>query len=192
MVKKIYYVYEKYFLRYSVETQPHNLSKQKTSDEAAFVAVLEAHQGVVHKVCRIYAHTTEARRDLFQDIVVQLWRAWPSFQHKCKISTWMYRIALNVAISGLRRRVLSTDDLTDHVYQIPDYSQPEVSNEVHRLYAALEQLSPVEKSLALLMLEDHSYDEMAQITGLTAAHLRVKTHRLRDKLRSLIQQQMEL
>lgn len=122
---------------------------------------------------------------------MQLWRAWPNFRRGSKPSTWMYRIALNVAISGLRRQRVPTETLSEAQHHLP---APEAGppDDVTRLYAALDNLSPVEKSLALLMLEDHSYEEMAQITGLTTDHLRVKTHRIREKLRTLIQRQTTL
>lgn len=162
-----------------------------TSGESEFISLLEANQGIVHKVCRLYAQSAEERRDLFQDITMQLWRAWPNFRRGSKPSTWMYRIALNVAISGLRRQRVPTETLSEAQHHLP---APEAGppDDVTRLYAALDNLSPVEKSLALLMLEDHSYEEMAQITGLTTDHLRVKTHRIREKLRTLIQRQTTL
>lgn len=136
----------------------------------------------------MYARTDEARRDLFQDIVAQMWRAWPNFRHGSKVSTWMYRIALNVAISGLRKSTLPTETLTEEQYRLPQ-TESETPDEVARLYAALDGLNKVEKSFAILFLDDYSYEEMAQVTGLTTDHLRVKMFRIREKLRTLIQQQ---
>ncbi len=163
------------------------MSKPATPTEAEFLSLLENNQGILHKVCRMYARTEEARRDLFQDIVAQMWRAWPHFRQGSKVSTWMYRIALNVAISGLRRPVLPTATLTEEQYRLPA-TETEISDPVTRLYAALDSLSKVERSFALLLLEDYSYEEMAEITGLNAGHLRVKMFRIREKLRTIIQQ----
>ena len=163
------------------------MSKPTTPAEAEFLTVLEANQGILHQVCRMYARTEEARRDLFQDIVAQMWRAWPNFRHGSKISTWMYRIALNVAISGLRRPSLPTEPLAEAQHGLPA-AETETSDQAVRLYAALDGLSKVEKSLVLLLLDDYSYEEMAQITGLGTDHLRVKMFRIREKLRTLIQQ----
>ncbi len=153
--------------------------------EAAFLTMLTAHQGIVHKVCKVYTRTAEEHNDLFQDIVVQLWRAWPAFQAGSKVSTWAYRIALNVAISGLRRGRIATEILTDQQYQIPE-NLPEQNAHADRLYQALHHLSAVEKPLVLLLLEDYSYEEIAHITGLNINHLRVKMHRVREKLRLLL------
>jgi len=163
------------------------VSKPATTNESEFIALLEAHQAILHKVCRMYARTEEARRDLFQDIAAQMWRAWPNFRQGSKVSTWMYRIALNVAISGLRKPSLPTETLTDEQHRLPA-SDPDVPDAVARLYAALDGLTRVEKSFALLFLDDYSYEEMAQITGLTTEHLRVKMFRIREKLRVLLQQ----
>ncbi len=162
-----------------------------TPGESEFVALLETNQDIVHKVCRMYARTADERRDLFQDITMQLWRAWPGFRHESKLSTWMCRIALNVAISGLRRRRAPTVPISESQHQLPA-PETETSDEIFRLYKALDSLSKVEKSFALLMLEDYSYEEMSQITGLNTNHLRVKTHRIREKLRTLIQRQITL
>ncbi len=170
------------------QMQVQDVSKPATPTESEFLSLLETHQGILHKVCRMYARTEEARRDLFQDIAVQMWRAWPNFRQGSKVSTWMYRIALNVAISGLRRNVLPTESLTAAQYQMPA-GDTEPSELVAHLYAALDALSPVEKSFTLLLLDEYSYEEMAEITGLRPDHLRVKMFRIREKLRTIIQKQ---
>lgn len=162
------------------------MSKQATSNEQQFLELLEAHQGIIHKVCRMYARSEEARRDLFQDIAAQMWRAWPAFRHDCKVSTWMYRIALNVAIAGRRKKELTIIELTEAQHLVPA-GDPGISDAQVRLYDALERLSLSEKSLALLYLEDHSYEEMAQITGLNADNLRVRMFRIREKLKMILQ-----
>jgi len=161
------------------------VSKSATSEEQQFLELLEAHQNIVHKVCRMYARSEDARRDLFQDIVAQMWRAWPTFRQDCKVSTWMYRIALNVAISGVRKKELQITELTDIQHLVPAEEQ-EMPDAHVRLYAALDRLSLSEKSLALLYLEDHSYEEMAQVTGLSADNLRVRMFRIREKLKMIL------
>ena len=161
------------------------VSKPATSEEQQFLALLQAHQNIVQKVCRMYARSEEARRDLFQDIVAQMWRAWPAFRQDCKVSTWMYRIALNVAIAGQRKQELPTAELTDTQHLVPA-GESEMPDAHARLYAALERLSLSEKSLALLYLEDHTYEEMAQITGLSADNLRVRMFRIREKLKMIL------
>lgn len=167
------------------------MSKPVISTESEFLTLLEDNQAILHKVCRMYARSEEARRDLFQDIAAQMWRAWPNFRRDSKVTTWMYRIALNVAISGLRKPVLPTETLTEAQHHLPA-SETEHPETVARLYAALDGLTKVEKSFALLLLDDYSYEEMAQITGLTTDHLRVKMFRIREKLRTILQQQHDM
>ncbi|MEO6758896.1 MAG: sigma-70 family RNA polymerase sigma factor, partial [Saprospiraceae bacterium] len=144
----------------------------------------------LHRVCRLYASGEEERRDLFQDIVAQLWRAWPGFRRESKPSTWMYQIALNTAISGLRQRQRHLRRITwsPGLSLLP---QPGPENpyaeELPRLYLAISRLNDVEKAIALLYLDDLPYDEIAAITGITAGNARVKMNRIREKLRAMLQ-----
>jgi RNA polymerase sigma factor (sigma-70 family) len=155
--------------------------------EAQFVALLNQYRALLHKVVRVYAHSAADRDDLFQEIVLQLWRAYPSFEQRAKFSTWMYRIALNVAISGLRKRRIDTQTLDEGLLNLPDLADESVEQreQLTQLYAALEYLSDGDKALVLLYFEDLSYEEMAEVTGLTEGHLRVKMLRIRERLRHI-------
>lgn len=148
------------------------------------------HQGIIHKVCGMYGKHEEARRDLFQDIVLQLWRAYDSFKGESKISTWMYRVALNTAISGFRKQKRKPEQtsLSDKAYQIA-YKLPDADQEEKRvfLYKAIEQLSEVEKGIVMLYLEDHSYDEIAEIIGITPNYVGVKLNRIKGRLKKILQ-----
>jgi len=126
------------------------------------------------------------RQDLFQEMVLQLWKAFPSFRNESKVTTWMYRIALNTAISGLRKKRVITTELENISLQIADTPQDNFTEELHRLYHAIEYLSAIEKSIILLYLEDKPYEEIAEITGITANYVAVKMSRIKDKLRTLL------
>jgi RNA polymerase sigma-70 factor (ECF subfamily) len=145
---------------------------------------------MLYKVCRLYCFTEHDRQDLFQEIVVQLWRSWPSFRGEAKFGTWLYRIALNTAISGLRkqrRRILPTDPgLLPVELQDIQYSG-EKEEQLQQLYAAINRLTEVEKALTMLYLEDKTYQEMEEILGLSQNNLRVKMNRIKDKLRKITQ-----
>ncbi|MFN8236785.1 MAG: RNA polymerase sigma factor [Chitinophagales bacterium] len=154
--------------------------------EQLFIQTINTHQGILHKVCRIYCHTSHDRDDLFQEIVLQLWKAFPSFRNESKITTWMYRIALNTAISGLRKKKIETTDLEKIAIQFEDKASENVDDDLKQLYKAVEQLSDVEKSIVLLYLEDKPYEEIAEITGITANYVAVKMSRIKEKLRTLI------
>ncbi|MEO6039659.1 MAG: sigma-70 family RNA polymerase sigma factor [Saprospiraceae bacterium] len=162
----------------------------RTAEEQSFLDLLDEHQGILHRVCRLYAPLEEERRDLFQDMVAQLWRAWPGFRRESKVTTWMYQIALNTAISTLRqaKRRIPGINWSDALAQLP-HPDPDnlYTEELPRLYLAIAQLNDVEKAITLLYLDDLSYDEIAAVTGITAGNARVKMNRIREKLRVMLQ-----
>lgn len=158
-----------------------------------FVAVLNQYQPLLQRVCRLYCPDAAARQDLQQEIVLQLWRAWPSYEARAgaKVSTWLYRVALNVAISELRQRTRKPAPTpfgmtAPEVAAAPE-SGPD-TEDLAQLYSAIERLSDVEKAFVLLYLEERSYEEMADILGITQNNVRVKMHRVQDKLRQLLTQ----
>ena len=156
-----------------------------------FTALIDEYQALLWRVCRLYCPDATDRQDLYQEIVLQLWRAWPQYRPgAAKISTWLYRVALNVAISNLRRRSRHPAAQLldpDAPYAAPPPDGPDADN-LALLYQAIERLTDVEKAFVLLYLEDRSYEEMADILGITQNHVRVKMHRVQDKLRQQLTQ----
>jgi RNA polymerase sigma-70 factor (ECF subfamily) len=138
----------------------------------------------------MYCFTEPDRQDLFQEIVIQLWRSYPSFRGEAKFSTWLYRIALNTAISGLRkqRRLITPTDPDRLPTELQDIQySAEKEEQLQLLYAAIEKLTEVEKALTMLYLEDKSYLEMEEILGISQNNLRVKMNRIKEKLRIITQ-----
>lgn len=136
----------------------------------------------------MYGATEPDRQDLFQEIVIQLWRSYPSFRGEASFSTWLYRIALNTAISDLRkqRRHLAPVDPDGLSIPSPDLQYTnEKEEQLQRLYVAIDRLSEVEKALTMLYLEDKSYNEMEEILGIPQNNLRVKMNRIKEKLRKM-------
>ncbi|MET3128131.1 RNA polymerase sigma-70 factor (ECF subfamily) [Arcicella rosea] len=157
--------------------------------ENQFVELIKIHQGIVHKVCGMYRRDPDDRKDLFQEIVIQLWKAFPKFRQEAKVSTWIYQIALNVAISDFRKesrkpiRVELSEtfaNISDNQY---DYSFEE---KLKVLYQAIDQLSEVEKAIMMLYFEEKSNEEIAEIIGISQNNVRVKMTRIREKLRTLM------
>jgi RNA polymerase sigma-70 factor, ECF subfamily len=148
--------------------------------------MVNGNRGILYKICRMYGATEPDRQDLFQEIVIQLWRAYPSFRGEAKFSTWLYRIALNTAISDLRkqRRHLTSVDLDQLQIQDIQYNT-EQEEQLQSLYAAINRLTEVEKALTMLYLEDKSYVEMEEILGIPQNNLRVKMNRIKEKLRKM-------
>ena len=143
---------------------------------------------MLYKVCRLYCFTEADRQDLFQEIVIQLWRSWPAFRREAKFSTWLYRIALNTAISGLRRqhRLITPTDPEQLPTELQDIQySADKEEQLQLLYAAIDRLTEVEKALTMLYLEDRSYQEMEEILGISQNNLRVKMNRIKDKLRKI-------
>ena len=136
----------------------------------------------------MYGATEPDRQDLFQEMVIQLWRSYPGFRGDARFSTWLYRIALNTAISDLRkqrRRPASIDpDLLPNQLQDIQYSS-EKEEQLQQLYSAIDRLTELEKALTMLYLEDKSYQEMEEILGISQNNLRVKMNRIKDKLRKM-------
>ncbi len=153
-----------------------------------FELKLKEYKLLIYKVCRIYANTPNAVQELYQDIIIQLWKSYPKFRGEAKFSTWLYRIAINTALISLSRpkRTLEYSDVELHNVQIPDEDDTGLKDEQQeQLYLAIQQLNDIEKSIVMLYLEDRSYDEMEDILGISNATLRVKMNRIKEKLRTL-------
>ena len=153
-----------------------------------FVKLVQEHRSLLYKVCRLYCFSADDRQDLFQEMVIQLWRSYPRFRGESKFSTWLYRIALNTAISDLRkqRRRPSPADMNEIPATLQDMTWPgEEEQQLQQLYAAIDRLSEIEKALVMLYLEDQSYEEMEEILGINQNNLRVKMNRIREKLRKM-------
>ncbi len=157
--------------------------------EQKFVKELEANQSIIHKVCRTYTNNEAAHKDLFQEITIQLWKAYPKFRGESKFSTWMYRVAFNTAISLYRKakRNVETSELYDNLKELEfqDYDATQ-DNQLKLLYQAIYSLNDIEKALALLYLEDKSYKEIANTLGISEVNARVKMNRTKTKLKNIL------
>jgi len=161
---------------------------QKQEAEKEFEKHIREQELLLRKVCRIYAYTDADREDLFQDIVIQLWKAWPKFKGHSKLSTWLYRVAINTAISGLRKKKNFIRNYEPAAMPEPVSEHIGVHDEEERLqllYHAIEQLNAVEKTIVMLYMDDRPYEEMEEIIGLSQGNLRVKMNRIKEKLREL-------
>jgi len=157
--------------------------------EKEFLHIIQKNQGIIHKVCNIYCDTEDDRSDLFQEIVVQLWKSYPNFRRESKVSTWMYRVALNTAITSFKKSKRRPDQssLTYENFQIEDEKyDTETEENIKVLHKAIQQLTGIEKSIVLLYLENKKYEEIAEITGITQNYVRVKMNRIKKKLKKLM------
>lgn len=160
------------------------------SHQRQFEILLHEHRGIVFKVASVYAVSAADRDDLAQEICVQLWRSFGHYdERRAKFSTWMYRIALNVAISQLRRRKTSLDSrvepLDEHHLDSIGGGQviAETDERLAAMYACIGQLDPLHRALILLYLEDRSYAEIADVLGISETNVATKINRIKQKLR---------
>jgi RNA polymerase sigma factor (sigma-70 family) len=150
-----------------------------------FQTLVDEHKKILYKVCNSYCRTRDDREDLAQEIIIRLWRSFGSFDARCQFSTWMYRIALNVAISFYRREDTRTRHVLsdeEHLLNAVDETANQ-SEEIQVLYQFIGELDPLHKALVLLYLEGNSYLEIAEVLGITETNVATKINRLKQSMR---------
>lgn len=152
--------------------------------EKEFLEIVNHHRGLIFKVVNLYCDDPEDRRDLFQEIVLQAWKSLKSFRRESLLSTWMYRIALNTAITHMRKEKRADfERLDDLPIDIPDLNESADKEErVNLLLSAVSQLDKIDRSIVLLFLDEKSYDEISEITGLSRSNVGVRLNRVKQKL----------
>ena len=157
--------------------------------ENDFLELLKEHQNIIHKICRVYAYDDASQKDLFQEISIQLWKSYPSFEGESKFTTWMYRVGLNTAITLYRKNKMKIlgEDLT-MLPELKAYEEYDDTKEIQIrwLYEKIEAFSEIEKALILLYLEDKRYTEIAETLGISEVNARVKISRLKRKLKTML------
>ncbi len=149
-----------------------------------FIGIVQANEGLIYKVAKVYANNKEDEQDLYQDIVYQLWKSFGSFRSESKITTWMYRIALNTAIAHLNKEKKKGNQvpIDDLLLNRTDTADTLMNERSEVLFAQIKQLSTVEKGIILLYLEGKTYDEIAGITGFTTTNVGTRLGRIKQKL----------
>jgi RNA polymerase sigma-70 factor (ECF subfamily) len=153
--------------------------------EAVFTDLIREHQSLLYKVTSIYADNKEDQEDLFQEIVYQLWKYFDSFRNDSKITTWMYRVAMNTSITFIKKKNRRPDSvpIADVFVKQSDSNDDTYEERLRLLYQHLKYLNTLEKGLIFLLLEGKSYKEIAQITGLNDSNVGTKISRIKKKLK---------
>ncbi|HWZ02873.1 MAG TPA: sigma-70 family RNA polymerase sigma factor [Mucilaginibacter sp.] len=153
-----------------------------------FILLITNNQGLILKVCNMYCNSREDKEDLFQDIILQLWRAYDSFNGDSKVSTWIYRIALNNAITRLRKETKREKfaKLDDSAFDIAAIDNKEENEQVLQMYNAIKKLSEVERAITMLYMDDYSYREIAGVMGLSESNIGFNLNKIRTKLRLIV------
>jgi len=159
------------------------------TDRQRFLALIEKHQGILHSICLAYAHDGEDRRDLFQDMLLQLWRSFGTFRGQSSFTTWAYRVALNTALLFRRKATRRPDLSQGGEYEISSLSveASPPADDVEALRACIRELPALDRAIVLLQLEERTYDEIAEITGLSRSNVSVRLVRLKERLRQALQ-----
>lgn len=157
-------------------------------DKEAFIKITRDNEGLIYKVARIYSSAPGDEEDLYQEIIYQLWKSFASFRNESKISTWIYRVALNTAITYQSRQkkhttYLPLDESLLNRSEVREESQEEQSK---ILFDTIKKLSGIERAIILLYLEGKSYDEIASITGFSTTNVGTKLGRIKQKIKSFI------
>lgn len=145
---------------------------------------VEEYRPLLFKVVRAYAFSFTDQDDLFQNIIIQVWRSVPNFKGNSKVSTWLYRIALNTALNWRRkesRHQKGRQDLDDHLYVLK-VNEEDRDERLDWLYGQISRLDEIDRSLTLLMLDGFSYKEMSEIIGISESNVGVKIHRIKHQL----------
>ena len=159
------------------------------NSESAFEKLIFGNQHLIHKICSIYGKSIADREDLFQEITVQLWKSFSSFEQKSKFSTWLYRVALNTAITQKRKekRYPVSTSLSENEMCIPDANDTDTDEEyLKNLRFAIHQLKAVDMAIIFLYLEEKSYKEIAEVIGITPKNVGVKIVRIKAKLLTIL------
>ena len=165
-------------------------------DEQQFLALINENRNRILRVCRVYSWNSADQDDLYQEILFQIWRGLPALKEKQFANTWLYRVAINTAFSFVRKRASGSDrvvhfeqaDLTRTI-ESRQTTEESTDDRIAILYTAIYKLDPLEKALITLFLEDFTYEQIAEATGITANNVGVMLHRAKKKLSSLMKEE---
>ncbi len=161
------------------------MKQQAQKDQ--FLYLIQQNKKLIFKVCNAYCHDYEDRKDLAQEVIIQLWRSFPKYNSQYKLSTWMYRIALNTAISYYRaahKRKAATVSIHESLFDFADENnEQELDNNVKLLYNFINQFDELNKALMILYLDNNSYKDIADVLGITETNVATKISRIKQQLK---------
>ncbi|TSD67407.1 sigma-70 family RNA polymerase sigma factor [Inquilinus sp. KBS0705] len=168
------------------------MTAQANKDQ--FLFLIQQNKKLIFKVCNAYCADAEDRKDLVQEVIIQLWHSFGNYNNQFKLSTWMYRIALNTAISFYRsdrKRRISTTSINENVFDIADDDSKELDEKVTLLYQFIGRLDELNKALMILYLDNNSYKDIADILGITETNVATKISRIKQYLKTQFDKQQK-
>ena len=156
--------------------------------ETEFVRIIKENEGVIFKITTLYTDNRDDQKDLYQDVVYQLWKSFDSFKGNAKIGTWIYRVALNTALtySKKNKRKIKTVPIDFSKMELKDDTDDILDHKMKLMYAKIKELSKMEKSIIFLYLEGKDYTEISSITGFSTSNVGTRLNRIKNKLKSKI------
>jgi len=154
-----------------------------------FVGLINKHEGILKKICNIYFYRNPYKEDYYQEILIRLWKAYPKFRNESAFSTWLYRVAINSAINIIRKQSLQPrhTELSKFEYNIPESEFGAESDQKEKLYQAINHLSDIDKAIILLHLEEHNYQEIGEIIGISEGNTGVRISRIKHQLIKILE-----
>ncbi len=156
-----------------------------------FIAAIKANEGSIYKIAAVYANNAEDRNDLVQEIIYQLWKSFETFNHKSGLNTWMYRVAMNVAIYHLKaaKRKIPTVAIDDQLLNYKEATNTGNEERWQQLKQSIDKLNLLDKGIVVLYLEEKSYEEIAEIVGISVSNVGTKLSRIKEKIKQQISKQ---
>ncbi|GAB3512732.1 RNA polymerase sigma factor [Emticicia fontis] len=150
-----------------------------------FIKAIKENERLIFNIASVYTNSTDDKADLVQEIIYQLWKSFDSFNHQSSVSTWMYRVALNVAIYQLKmaKRRVSTIEIDEQILNYPDEDIGAIEHKWELFRQKIESLNLLDKAIVMLYLDNKSYDEIAEIVGITVSNVGTKMQRIKEKLK---------
>ena len=157
-----------------------------------FIAAIKENERFIYKIATVYTNNTEDKNDLVQEIIYQLWKSFDSFNQQSSLNTWMYRVALNVAIYQLKvsKKTVPIINIDEHNSNFPDVDKNDDEEKWKLLQQQIETLNLLDKGIVLLYLDNKSYEEIAAIVGITKTNVATKLSRIKEKLKTQIHKKL--
>ena len=156
-----------------------------------FIQSIQENERLIYKVASFYTDCKDDRDDLIQEIIYSLWKSFETFKHNSSLSTWMYRVAMNVAIFNLKKskRKVTTVSIDLEVLNFPETGFTDYEEKIKTLQKHIKNLNLLDKGLLMLYLESKSHEEIAEIIGISKSNVGTKLSRIKDKLKQVVSKQ---
>lgn len=161
---------------------------EKKETEKIFIEMIHKYEKVIYKVCSFYVTEDYPLADLYQETVANLWKGFPQFRNESAISTWIYRIALNTCISRIRKSAKDPQRVSIALSDDMRAEPLDIQEEIKEMHLLIRQLGTLERAIVLLWLEEKSYQEIADITGISTANVGTRLKRIKLKLKEMSKQ----